>query len=298
MHIKSNIEHNIVDVIILAICPLILVLTDVKSAFTYCVLTSICLLISSFVCYVLNKILSKTLKIFVTIIISTMIVTIVNFVLTEYQVWNFTASNLNYYAILSTIVMSIDLFYIDSKAVVNHYLFRVISSILVFLLITMFYGVIKEFLCIGTIVDWKPFKYSGFAFFKTITFSFILMGFTCVFFEVIFRTISKYVENKSMIYAKLLKQIKNERVFQYDSLRRQKLLESNVEYKYINTEEYEDIIDRNNKNESLAGMMPEDENQNIEVKQTVIKKKKSKLKVSKEAKIQQLFDKNRKGGAV
>ena len=35
MHIKSNIEHNVIDVVILAVCPLLLVLTSAKDAVYY-----------------------------------------------------------------------------------------------------------------------------------------------------------------------------------------------------------------------------------------------------------------------
>ena len=35
MHIKSNIEHNVIDVVILAICPLILIMDNASSALYY-----------------------------------------------------------------------------------------------------------------------------------------------------------------------------------------------------------------------------------------------------------------------
>lgn len=297
MHIKTNIEHNVVDVVILAICPLILVMTDAMSALYYIAATAFCFLVTAILCLILNKYLSKIMKVFVTAVLSTFLITIFNYLVGEYKFLGLTANDNNYYAVLSTIIMSIDIYYIDTKAAVNNYFSRVLNSVFVFAVVTIIYAVVKEFLSIGTLFDWKPFKYSGFEFFETITFSFIWMALLCAVSAIVFRKISKNIQEKHMAYAKLLKQIKNERVFQYDSLRRQKLLTSEVEIKYVDNDEIEEIKDKDNKNESLAELVEDDEKDGSEGKTTVgIKKRKSKLKVSKEAKVQQMFEKEAKGG--
>ena len=298
MHIKSNIEHNVIDVVILAICPLILVMNTVDSALYYIAATALCFILSAIVCLALNKYLSKIMKVFITAVLSTFLITIFNYLIAEYGLLGLTSSDKNYYAVLSTIVMSIDIYYIDNKAAVNHYFARVLNSIFVFAVITLVYVVVKEFLSFGTIFSHKLFKFAGFEFFRTITFSFIWMAFLCAGSEALFRSINKYLQNKQMAYAKLLKQVKNERVFQYDSLRRQKLLTSEVEIKYIDDEEFEAIRDKDNKNESLAELVEDngDESEEVDGHTTEIKKSKSKLKVSKETKVQQIFDRNKKGG--
>lgn len=297
MHIKSNIEHIVIDVIIVAICPLILIMNDAKSALFYISATAACLLVSSILCLMLNKYLSKIMKVFITTVFSSFLITIFNFVIKEYGFLGLEASDKNYYAVLSTIVLSIDIYYIEIKAAVNHYFARVLNSIFVFAVVTMLYIVIKEFLSLGTIFDFKPFKYSGFEFFNTYTFSFILLAMLAAFCSMAFRAISRYLQEKSMAYAKLLKQIKNERIFQYDSLRRQKLLTSEVEIKYVDSEEYEEIRDKDNKNESLADLVSDDADEEKEQHtEGTIKKRKSKLKVSKEAKVQHMFERSTKGG--
>ena len=297
MHIKSNIEHNVVDVVILAICPLILVMDTVDAALYYIAATALCFILSAIVCLALNKYLSKIMKVFITAVLSTFLITIFNYLIAEYDLLGLTSSDKNYYAVLSTIVMSIDIYYIDNKAAVNHYFARVLNSVFVFAIITLVYVVIKEFLSFGTVFDHKLFKFAGYDFFRTITFSFILMAFLCAVSAALFRAISKYMQNKQMAYAKLLKQVKNERIFQYDSLRRQKLLTSEVEIKYIDDEELEVIRDKDNKNESLAELVDDKgESEEIDGHTTEIKKSKSKLKVSKETKVQQIFDRNKKGG--
>lgn len=296
MHIKSNIEHNVIDVVILAICPLILIMDSATSALYYICATAFCFIISAIICLMLNKFLSKTIKVFVTAVLSTFLITIFNYLIQEYSILGLSASDQNYYAILSTIVMSIDIFYIDIKAAVNNYFVRVLNSILIYALISIVFVVVKEFLSLGTIFGWKPFAYSGYEFFGTVTFGFIWLALLCAISESIFRCISKYLERRSMAYAKLLKQVKNERVFQYDTLRRQKLLASEVEIKYVDDVEYEEILDKDNKNESLAELDKDaDEGEKLE-KTSTIKKKKSKLKVSKETKVQHMFDKETKGG--
>ncbi len=296
MHIKSNIEHNVIDVVILAICPLVLIMNNASEALYYICATAFCFIISAIVCLMLNKFLSKTMKVFITAVLSTFLITVFNYLIQEYSILGLSASNQNYYAILSTIVMSIDIYYIDIKAAVNNYFIRVLNSIFIYTVVSIIFVVVKEFLSFGTIFNWKPFAYSGYAFFETVTFSFIWLALLCAVCEIVFRKIIKYLEQKNMAYAKLLKQVKNERVFQYDSLRRQKLLASEVEIKYVDNEEFEEIVDKDNKNESLAEL---DESNNVEVqeqKTSTIKKKKSRLKVSKETKVQQVFDKEKKEG--
>lgn len=297
MHIKSNIEHIVIDVIIVAICPLVLIMNDAKTALYYVAATAICLLVSAVLCLMLNKYLSKIMKVFITTVLSSFLITVFNYVIKEYGFLGLEATDKNYYAILSTIVLSIDIYYIEIKAAVNHYFARVLNSIFVFALITMIYIVIKEFLSVGTIFEWKPFKYSGFEFFNTYTFSFILLAMLAAFSSMTFRAINKHLQEKSMAYAKLLKQIKNERIFQYDSLRRQKLLTSEVEIKYVDGDEYEEIKDKDNKNESLADLVSDEDGEEKERHtEGTIKKRKSKLKVSKEAKVQHMFERSTKGG--
>ncbi len=297
MHIKSNIEHIVIDVIIVAICPLVLIMNDAKTALYYVAATAICLLVSAVLCLMLNKYLSKIMKVFITTVLSSFLITVFNYVIKEYGFLGLEATDKNYYAILSTIVLSIDIYYIEIKAAVNHYFARVLNSIFVFALITMIYIVIKEFLSVGTIFEWKPFKYSGFEFFNTYTFSFILLAMIAAFSSMTFRAISRHLQEKSMAYAKLLKQIKNERIFQYDSLRRQKLLTSEVEIKYVDGDEYEEIKDKDNKNESLADLVSDEDGEEKERHtEGTIKKRKSKLKVSKEAKVQHMFERSTKGG--
>ena len=295
MHIKSNIEHNVIDVVILAICPLILIMDNASSALYYICATAFCFIISALICLMLNKFLSKTMKVFITAVLSTFLITIFNYLIQEYSFLGLSASDQNYYAILSTIVMSIDIYYIDIKAAVNNYFIRVLNTILIYAIVSLIFVLVKEFLSFGTIFNWQPFAYSGYAFFETVTFSFIWLALLCAICEIIFRKISKYLEQKNMAYAKLLKQVKNERVFQYDTLRRQKLLASEVEIKYVDNEEFEEIVDKDNKNESLAELDDNKEEDPVQEKST-IKKKKSKLRVSKETKVQQVFDKEKKEG--
>lgn len=297
MHIKSNIEHIVIDVIIVAVCPLILVMNDANSALYYIAATALCTIVSALLCLMLNKYLSKIMKVFITAVLSTFLITIFNYLVKEYGILGLESSNDNYYAVLSTIVMSIDIYYIEIKAAVNHYFAQVLNSVFVFALITMLYIIIKEFLSLGTVFGWQPFSFSGYEFFNTYTFSYILMALLAAFCSMAFRAITKRIQNKSMAYAKLLKQVKNERIFQYDSLRRQKLLTSEVEIKYVDNDEYEKIRDKDNKNESLAGLVSEDEEgETSHQTGTTIKKRKSKLKVSKEAKVQHMFERNAKGG--
>ena len=129
MHIKSNIELNIVHLAVLAICPLMFVMTNATEALFFVSATAVCFLISVFVCFVFNKYLSKSIKIFITAILSTFLITIFNLLLDKFNILNLKASNLNFYAVLSTIVLSVDVFYIDTKARHKKYFANIMSAI-------------------------------------------------------------------------------------------------------------------------------------------------------------------------
>ena len=74
MHIKTNIEHNMVQIIVLAICPLILVVNTMTQGLFFIVSTILCFVLSSFLCGLLNKYFSRNVKIFVTAVLSSFII--------------------------------------------------------------------------------------------------------------------------------------------------------------------------------------------------------------------------------
>ena len=226
------------------------------------------------------------MKVFITAVLSTFLITIINVLIEKQGFLGLKASDNNYFAILSTIVMSIDIFYIDTKANVNNYFRKIFVTIGVFALVTIVYASLKEiFNTIST--EGK--------FFTSITFNLILMALVCALSSFVYRFIMKILLERKMSYSKLLKQIKHERVFQYDSLRRKKLLTSEVEIKYVNSDEIEEIFEKESHNKSLIELI-ESEEEDDDGSKVVIKKKKSKLKVSKETKIQKVFDKTNREG--
>lgn len=299
MHIKSNIELNLVHLTTLAICPLLAVLMDAKVGLFFAVATTLCFLCSAFICFVFNKFLSRTMKIFITAICSTFIVTMINFVVGHFDIFGIAASDMNYFAVLSTIVLSVDIYYIDTKANSNHYFSRVMLCIAMFVGLVLLFAFVKEFLGFGTILGLKVFNYSGLAFFKTITFDFIWLGLVCALVDVIYRTVGNAYKEKRMTYEKYVKQIRDEKAFQYDNLRRQKLLKTEIEVKRIADEEAEEIERKANENKAIVEETPEDETVEDDAdgkKKKKKKRKNKKLKVSKEAKVEKALDKATKEG--
>ena len=94
-------------------------------------------------------------------------------------------------------------------------------------------------------------SYSGFGFFNTIASDFLLLGLMCFLFDLLFRWIDKQIENKNIKYQKYIKTIRDEKSFQYDSLRRQKLLVNEIEVNNMNAKEAEKIIQKNSENEAI-----------------------------------------------
>ena len=295
MHIKTNIELNMVHFAILAICPIMFICSNATDYAVLLALTVVSVLASAFVCSVFNKVLTKNVKIFITALISALIVTVANYMLTKNSILGISASDKYIYAVFASVVLGIDLFYVDTKALVESFFVRVCLTVFVFAVSLMMYSILKEFLSVGTVFEYKLLKFKGVKFFGSITFSFILLGLISVLIESVYRVITKKVADQKIAYEKFVKTVRNEKAFQYDTLRREKLLTSEVEIKYLGGEEAEAVVDKLNTNQVIEETSTEDQKDQAE--EPVKKKKNKKLKVSKEAKVEKVYDKNKKGGA-
>ena len=76
MHIKTNVEHSPVQIIVLAMCPLIFALSNVSEAIFFLCGTILCLIISQLFLMIFNRYLSNDVKALLTAIISAMIVAV------------------------------------------------------------------------------------------------------------------------------------------------------------------------------------------------------------------------------
>ncbi len=294
MHIKSNIELNIVHLAVLAICPLMFVMTNATEALFFVSATAVCFLISVFVCFVFNKYLSKSIKIFITAILSTFLITIFNLLLDKFNILNLKASNLNFYAVLSTIVLSVDVFYIDTKARHKKYFANIMSAIFNFAVLTLVFIVVKEFLSKGTLFNQSLFAFKGVEFFGGVTFNLLWLGLLCALAQMVYRAIKKKTNDKKMAYQKFVKKIRNEKVFQYDKLRREKVLVNTIEVNTIGGEMAEDISEKSEENE-IVEQKPSEEETNVTEPQKPEKRKKNKhFKASKETKIEKVYDDERR----
>lgn len=287
MHIKSNIELNVIHFAVLAICPLILVVTGSMQALFFLVMVAIGLVLSLLVCTLLNKYLSVPIKIFLTALISTLLVTAVNFLLGDKQVLGVGASNINFYVVLSTIILSSDTYYVHTKASTTHYIKKILVAIISFSLLLMIYTMVVEILGYGTFFGMKIKNFAGIEFFRGITFSLLWLGLICALAELIFRTINTKLKNRTLTYQKFLKQIRNERAFQYDQLRREKLLTNPIEVNSIGGEKADEESEKSNDNIVDVEEKPEEPQE--EPKSTERKKRKH-FKASKETKVEKVYD--------
>lgn len=298
MHIRTNIELNMVHIVILAICPLLVASTSLNQAMFFILTTFVCFLISAFICFALNKFLSRNIKIFISAMLSTFIVTLINLFAHKLPIFGVGASDINFLAVLSTVVLCVDVYYIDTKAVVNNYLFRVLITILTFAILYFIFEFIKEPLAYGTIFSKKVSDFSGAEFCRTVTFDLLLLGVVALVAEIIYRAVTKAVGDKKIAYQKFVKLVREEKEFQYDTLRRNKLLASDVQTNRVDDEAMKEIIDRTNNNEVGVEEKTEKPETKEVVEESNVKKRKTKknrrLKFSKEAKVEKIFDKNKK----
>lgn len=294
MHIKTNIELNIVHMVVLAICPIMFIASNSKEAFALIIMVSAAFLVSALIASLFNKVLTRNIKIFVTAIMSSMIVTLLIYVFSQSKLMGIEFSDKYYFAALSAIVLSIDIYYIDTRAVVGNVVLRILFEMVLFAGIYMIYAIIVEFLSLGSVFGRKLFAFSGLKFFASVPFCFILLGLICAIAEAIYRVESQKFYDRKMAYEKFVKKIRNEKIFQYDTLRRKKILVNEIDVRKVGIEEIEVLKEMSNQNESMGK-----DDENVEKRKSVIMKKpkkNKKLRVSHEAKVERLFEKKSKEG--
>lgn len=252
MHIKTNIEHSPVQIIVLAICPLLLVVSSVNEAVFFVCGTIICLLISQLFLMLFNKYLNNNVKAMLTAIISAFLVIVSTILVKDFTQYQMPENA--YFIIFSTTVISAEFIYFRNKAVTKHYLLYIFKIIFIFALLTFVYALIKEFLAFGTIYKKQLFKFAGVKFCKSMIFNLLLLATLCALFDYVVRSIDKKVETKNMVYQKYIKIIRNEKAFQYDRLRREKLLTNDIEVNRVNKEDAEKIAQKESENEAIESV--------------------------------------------
>ncbi len=299
MHLKTNIEMSFVHIAILAVCPLMFVIDKLNYALYFILATMASYFLAALVCWLFNKHFSRSVKVFVTAILSVFIVTLFDFVVEKYGFLDITDAVRvdGAFAVISTTILSIDIIYINTKAVSkNNYIWNILRAMLVFGVLSVIYSTTKEFLAYGTVYSKHVFtSFTGHVFCRTMPFNWLWMGLIAFVAEVIHRAIFKIITNRQIAYQKILKKVRNEKVFQYDTLRRKKLLAAEIETNYIDGEKVEEITDKQDKNEAVdaddiseKNDSEDDATDSKEEKEK--KKRRKKLKVSKEAKVQKLFE--------
>lgn len=292
MHIRTNIELSYIQIVILAVCPLLVVMDSLKIGLYFIGATAICYFVSALICAMFNKHFKKSVKIFMVALISSFVVTIINYFFADkFLEIGINLDSISIYVIISTMLLSTDIVYINTRALVNNYLFKMVRAIFAYAVIVLIYSTIKEFLAYGTFFGRLAGKYMGSKFFESMIFNLLYLGLIGVIAEAIIRVVSKFVEKRDIAYQKLLKRVKHERVFHYDSLRREKRLIAEVEINHINSEEMEKIYKQENETEL---------DDNIFKAGIVAKKRKRKplkrLKFSSETKLEKMYYAKRKGG--
>ena len=298
MHLRTNIEMSFVHIAILALCPLMFVMEHADYAVYFILATCVCYFISALVCLIFNKFFSRSVKVFVTAILSVFIVTLLDVVIEQFSLLGLTVAvhEDGAFAIISTTILSIDITYINTKAVAKNYFWKIVRAMFVFAIMGFAYSVVKEFLAFGTMFGHRMFGFTGHAFCQTMAFNWLWMGIIAFIAEIINRAITKKITDRQIVYQKLLKKVREEKVFQYDSLRRQKVLVSQMEINRIDGEKVEEIVEKESANEvvDMNEITDKPEGEGDVVEDAKPKKKKKKLKVSKQAKVEQVFEKKSK----
>ena len=252
MHLKTNIEHSPVQIIVLAMCPLLFAMNSVNNAVFFLCGTILCLIISQLFLMIFNRYLTNDVKTLLTAIISAMLIVVATIAVREYT--DKVLPDNAYLIIFSTTILNAEFIYFSSKALKRHYFLNVLKILIIFSLMTLVYAVVKEFLAFGTICEKQLFKFDGFVFCETIICDLIWIASLCAISDFIVRYIDKKIETKNMVYQKYVRIIRNEKAFQYDNLRREKLLANQIEVNMINKADSEKIKQKEAENEAIESV--------------------------------------------
>ena len=252
MHLKTNIEHSPVQIIVLAMCPLLFAMTNVSEAIFFLCGTAICLIISQLFIMMFNKYLTNDVKALITAIISAMIVAILTIAVREYT--DKVLPDNSYLIIFSTTILNAEFIYFSRKSLKRHYFLNILKNLIIFSLMMVVYSAVQEFMAFGTICKKQLFKFDGFEFCNTIIFDLLWIASLCAIFDFFVRYIDKKREIKNMIYQKYVRIIRSEKAFQYDNLRREKLLANQIEVNRINKADSEKIKQKQAENETIESI--------------------------------------------
>ena len=266
MHLKTNIEHSPVQIITLAICPLLLAVSSVNDAILMISGTIICLIISQLFLIIFNRYLNNDVKTLLTALVSAMVVAILSITIKEFT--DKILPENAYLMVFSATILNAEFIYFNNKALTKHYFLNILKILIIFSLMLAFYSVVKEFMAFGSIYGKNLFEFSGFEFCKTIIFDLLWLASLCAIADYAVRHIDKKIETKNMVYQKYVRIIRSEKAFQYDKLRREKLLANEIEINRINKTDSEKIKQKEAENETIESVseVVAEEAETIEVK--------------------------------
>ena len=255
MHIKTNIEHSSVQIIVLALCPLLFVVSSMVDAIFFMSGTILCLIVSQIFILIFNKYLNNNVKAMLTALISALIVVVATILVKDMT--DKVLPETSYFVIFSTTILNAEFIYFRNKAVTKHYFFSIFKISFIFALLFMVYSVIKEFMAFGTLIEKQLFSFTGFGFCRTMIFNLLLMASLCALFDYIVRVIDKAYETEHMVYQKYVKIIRNEKSFQYDRLRRERLLTNEIEVNRLSKSDSEKLKQKSSENETIEYIQEE-----------------------------------------
>ena len=120
MHLKTNIEHSSVQIIVLAICPLLLAVSSINDALFFACGTILCLIISQLFLMIFNRYLANDIKALLTAIISAMIISVGSIAIKELT--DKVLPDNAYLIIFSTTILNAEFIYFSNKAIKKHFI--------------------------------------------------------------------------------------------------------------------------------------------------------------------------------
>ena len=252
MHLKTNIEHSPVQIIVLAMCPLLLAVASIYEAVFFLCGTIICLIFSHIFLMMFNRYLTNDVKTLLTALLSAMIVAVSSIAIKEFT--DKVLPDNAYLMVFSTTILNAEFIYFNNKAMKKHYFMNILKILFIYSVMMVVYAAVKEFMSLGSIWNKQLFKFDGFVFCDSIIFDLLWLASLCAISDFVVRKIDKSIETKHMVYQKYVRIIRSEKAFQYDKLRREKLLANSIEVNRINKTDSEKIKQKEAENEAIESV--------------------------------------------
>lgn len=188
---QSRFSINPLYVVACAICPLIGAITNLQNGILYSLITFAIAMLCINIISLVEKIANKNLRAFLITLMAGALVVVAQYVFDIIGAELLLSSSSNLvYVVISVAALSIVPTYFETRLTTKHYFINLLFSAFSFVVLTIVYSAIIEFLTLGSIYNIQLIEnFSGFVYADEIFFKFLLVAVLTMISNVIYQRV-------------------------------------------------------------------------------------------------------------